>query len=120
MSLTQIIRVWRAFNPPQVEKPKNALNFGILGAANSAPVLTRSSGMTLTIPTKLHPEVTVRAVAARDPNRAEEFAKKHGIPEIKDSYQATLNDPNIDCVLVPLQIALHFEWAVPRRQTCSP
>ena len=43
--------------------------------------------MTLTIPAKSHPEVVVQAVAARDRNRAEEFAKKHGIPEIKDSYQ---------------------------------
>lgn len=43
--------------------------------------------MTLTIPAKLHPEVIVQAVAARDRNRAEKFAKKHGIPEIKDSYQ---------------------------------
>lgn len=105
MSLTQIIRVWRAFNPPQVEKRSDALKFGILGAANSA-------GMTLTIPAKLHPEVVVQAVAARDRNRAEEFAKKHGIPEVKDSYQAILDDPNIDCVLVPLPNALHFEWAV--------
>jgi predicted dehydrogenase len=46
-----------------------------------------SSGFTLTIPAKLHPEVIVQAVAARDRTRAEEFAKKHGIPEIKDSYQ---------------------------------
>ncbi len=43
--------------------------------------------MTLTIPAKSHPEVIIQAVAARDRDRAEKFAKKHGIPEIKDSYQ---------------------------------
>ena len=43
--------------------------------------------MTLTIPAKSHPEVVLQAVAARDRDRAEKFAKKHGIPEIKDSYQ---------------------------------
>jgi hypothetical protein len=43
--------------------------------------------MTLTIPAKLHPEVVIQAVAARDRKRAEEFAKKNGIPEVKDSYQ---------------------------------
>ena len=35
MSLTQIIRVWRAFNPPQVKKRSDDLKFEILGAANS-------------------------------------------------------------------------------------
>jgi hypothetical protein len=43
--------------------------------------------MTLTIPAKLHPEVVIQAVAARSRTRAEEFAKKNGIPEVKDSYQ---------------------------------
>lgn len=34
--MTQIIRVWRAFNPPEVEMQSDALKFGILGAAKSA------------------------------------------------------------------------------------
>ncbi|KAJ4287122.1 hypothetical protein N0V88_007744 [Collariella sp. IMI 366227] len=105
MSLEQLVRVWRAFNPPTLEKRDDALKFGILGAANSA-------GMTLTIPAKLHPEVKIQAVAARDRKRAEEFAKKNGIPNVRDSYQEILDDPNIDCILVPLPNALHFEWAV--------
>ncbi|KAH6974601.1 hypothetical protein BKA56DRAFT_490586 [Ilyonectria sp. MPI-CAGE-AT-0026] len=105
MSLAQLKRVWWAFNPPTVEKRSDALRFGILGAANSA-------GMTLTIPAKLHPEVVIQAVAARNRKRAEEFAKKNGIPQVMDSYQDILDDPNIDCVLVPLPNALHFEWAV--------
>ncbi|KOS18113.1 D-xylose 1-dehydrogenase (NADP(+)) 2 [Escovopsis weberi] len=105
MSLSQLIRVWRAFNPPPVEKRGDALRFGILGAANAA-------GMTLIIPAKLHPEVVIQAVAARDRRRAEDFARKNGIPEVKDSYQDILDDPNIDCVLVPLPNSLHLEWAV--------
>ncbi|KAI6754913.1 hypothetical protein HG530_012665 [Fusarium avenaceum] len=105
MSLVQLKRVWWAFNPPTVEKRSDALRFGILGAANSA-------GMTLTIPAKMHPEVVLQAVAARDRKRAEEFAKKNGVLEVKESYQDILDDPNIDCVLVPLPNALHFEWAV--------
>ena len=36
MSLEQLTRVWKAFNPPTLEKRKDALKFGILGAANSA------------------------------------------------------------------------------------
>jgi predicted dehydrogenase len=41
-------------------------------------------------PAKSHPEVIVQAIAARDRARAEEFAKKHGIPDVKDSYQGML------------------------------
>ena len=36
-----------------------------------SPVLTTSSGMTLIIPVKLHPEVIVQAAPSRDRNRAE-------------------------------------------------
>jgi predicted dehydrogenase len=43
--------------------------------------------MSLIIPAKSHPEVIVQAVAARDRSKAEAFAKSHGIPEVKDSYQ---------------------------------
>jgi predicted dehydrogenase len=43
--------------------------------------------MALMIAAKSHPEVIVQAVAARDRARAEEFAKKHGIPDVRDTYQ---------------------------------
>jgi predicted dehydrogenase len=43
--------------------------------------------MSLIIPAKSHPEVIVQAVAARDRSKAEAFAKSHGIPEVRDSYQ---------------------------------
>ena len=36
MSFTPLTRTWRAFNPPTLEKRKDAIKFGILGAANSA------------------------------------------------------------------------------------
>lgn len=42
--------------------------------------------MALVNPAKGNPEVIVYAVAARDKKRAEAFAKKHGIPHVKDSY----------------------------------
>jgi predicted dehydrogenase len=74
--------------------------------------LTTNSPLSLIIPAKSHPEVVVQAIAARDRTKAEAFAKKHGIPEIKASYQDILNDPNIDAVFIPLPNGLHFEWAV--------
>ncbi|KAL5116715.1 hypothetical protein ACEQ8H_005327 [Pleosporales sp. CAS-2024a] len=106
MSWTPLDRVYKALNArPTQPKRGDALRFGILGAANSA-------AWTLTNPAKLHPEVVVQAVAARDRKRAEEFAKANNIPDVRNSYQEILDDPNIDCVLVPLPNALHFEWAV--------
>lgn len=45
--------------------------------------------MALMTPALSHPEVVVQAIAARDRARAEEFAKKHGIPEVKDTYEGT-------------------------------
>ena len=98
-------RVYTAFAPPTVEKKNNAIRFGILGAAKIAP-------LALITPAKSHPEVILQAVSARNRARAEEFAKKHGIPDVRDSYQEILDDPNIDAILIPLPNNLHFEWAV--------
>ncbi|PYH88055.1 putative oxidoreductase [Aspergillus ellipticus CBS 707.79] len=102
---SSIRRVFTAFAPPAVEKKSDALRFGILGAAKIAP-------LALVTPAKSHPEVIIQAVAARDLTRAEEFAKKHGIPDVRGSYEEILDDPNIDAVLIPLPNGLHFEWAI--------
>ncbi|KAH8885998.1 NAD(P)-binding protein [Thozetella sp. PMI_491] len=93
------------FKPPVVAKQDGALKFGILGAANIAP-------MALILPAKSHPEVIVHAVAARDKTRATTFAKEHGIPVVRDSYDYMLNDPDIDVVYIPLPSGLHFEWTL--------
>lgn len=70
------------------------------------------SPFAIIIPAKSHPEVVVQAVAARDRSKAAAFAAKHGIPDVKDSYQAILDDPSIDCVYIPLPNGLHYEWAL--------
>jgi predicted dehydrogenase len=63
------------FNPPAPEAPtESPLRFGILGAANIAPIA-------LILPVKNHPDAVVKVVAARDQKRADAFAKKHGIPK---------------------------------------
>lgn len=43
--------------------------------------------MALITPALSHREVVVQAIAARDRSRAEEFAKKHGVPDVKNNYQ---------------------------------
>ncbi|RYO74939.1 hypothetical protein DL764_010621 [Monosporascus ibericus] len=96
-----ISRLWQVFNPPKVEKRGDALKFGILGAASVG----------LIGPAKSHSEVIVQAVAARDRKKAEAYAKSHGIPDVKDTYRDILDDPEIDCVFIPLVNSLHYEWA---------
>ncbi|KAK4187190.1 hypothetical protein QBC35DRAFT_239263 [Podospora australis] len=99
-------RNWNIFSPPgAAPKAKDALRFGILGAAKIAP-------MALIAPAALHPEVIIAAVAARDRKKAEAFAKKHSIEKVFDTYQDLLNDPTIDAVYIPLPNGLHFEWAL--------
>nr|XP_036586175.1 fructose-bisphosphate aldolase [Colletotrichum truncatum]KAF6796582.1 fructose-bisphosphate aldolase [Colletotrichum truncatum] len=98
-------RNYFAFNPPIAPQQDGALRFGILGAANIAP-------LAIIIPAKSHPEVVIQAVAARDQKRAATFAAKHGIPDVLPDYQAIIDDPSIDCVYIPLPNGLHYEWAV--------
>ncbi|KAE8555212.1 hypothetical protein EYB25_003760 [Talaromyces marneffei] len=99
-------RIYESFiSPPEVPKTDNALRFGLLGASDIAP-------MSLLRPAKTHPEVIIACVAARDRARAEEYAKKHGIEGVHDSYQDVLNDPSIDCIYIPLPNSHHYEWAI--------
>ncbi|PON22686.1 hypothetical protein TGAM01_v208372 [Trichoderma gamsii] len=103
--MSMIGRLWGCFNPPTPPKSSDAIRFGVLGAASIAPY-------SLFNPAKSHPEVIVQAISARDRSKAEAYAKSHGIPEVKDTYQEILDDPNIDAVFIPLPNSLHFEWAV--------
>ncbi|ROV92921.1 hypothetical protein VSDG_06321 [Cytospora chrysosperma] len=98
-------RVYTSFSPPVAEKKSDAIRFGVLGAA-------KITSIALITAAKSHPEVVVQAVAARDRARAEEFAKKHGIPDVRDTYQDILDDPDIDAIFIPLPNAMHYEWAV--------
>jgi len=94
-------------------------------------LLTLSSYLGLILPAKSHPEIVLQAISARDRTRAEEFAKKHGIPDVRDTYQGDfysrndegvyadngyteeiIDDPNIDAIYIPLPNSLHFEWTV--------
>ncbi|XXG61327.1 hypothetical protein AAC387_Pa04g3016 [Persea americana] len=52
---------------------------------------------------------------SRTPEKAKRFAAENGFPEtVKTygSYEAVLDDPNVDAVYVPLPTALHLRWAV--------
>jgi len=81
------------------------LRIGILGAAAIVP-------MALTGPARSVPEVEVLAIAARDPRRAQAFARRHKIPRAHAGYAALLADPEIDAVYNPLPNSLHAEWTL--------
>ncbi|HEY8046774.1 MAG TPA: Gfo/Idh/MocA family oxidoreductase [Streptosporangiaceae bacterium] len=81
------------------------LRIGTLGAAR----ITRAA---LIRPARHTPEVTVAAVAARDPERARRFAAKHRIRRVHDSYQDLIDDPAIDAVYNPLPNSLHAQWTL--------
>lgn len=50
------------------------------------------------------------AVAARDRDRAEEFAARHGVERVLDGYQDVIDDPEVDVIYNPLVNSLHAEW----------
>jgi xylose dehydrogenase (NAD/NADP) len=51
------------------------------------------------------------AVASRDQARAEAYAAEWDIPRAHGSYQALLDDPDVDAVYISLPNSLHAEWA---------
>ena len=54
----------------------------------------------------------VVAVASRDADRAGAYAVEHGIPRSHGSYEALLEDREIDAVYISLPNSLHVEWSV--------
>lgn len=50
------------------------------------------------------------AVASRSPEKAFSYAQEWKIAKSYDSYDALLEDPEIDCVYIPLPNDLHLEW----------
>ncbi|NTY62705.1 Gfo/Idh/MocA family oxidoreductase [Mycolicibacterium sphagni] len=79
------------------------VRIGILGAASVAP-------QALVNPARDNGEVTVAAVAAREVSRARTFAAEHKIARVHDSYEALINDPELDAVYNPLPNGLHGKW----------
>ena len=81
------------------------LRIGILGAAN----IVQNA---LINPARRVDGVTVAAIAARDPARAQTFARKHHIAQVHATYADLLADPTIDAVYIPIPNGLHGEWTI--------
>lgn len=78
------------------------LRIGVLGAA-------RISDKAIVVPAQLTGHRLV-AVAARDRGRAEQFAADSGVERVMDSYQAVIDDPEVEVIYNPLPNGLHGPW----------
>ncbi|KAH7568133.1 hypothetical protein ACOSP7_009434 [Xanthoceras sorbifolium] len=83
------------------------IRFGIIGCADIARKVSRAI--------TLAPNAVLSAVASRSLEKASLFAKANSFPpeaKIYGSYEALLDDPDIDAVYLPLPTSLHVKWAV--------
>ncbi len=81
------------------------IRLGILGTSEIAP-------RSIIQPSLSIKGVQVYGIASRELSKAEVFAKKHSIPNFFGSYQALLNNKDIDAVYIPLINSLHAEWTI--------
>jgi xylose dehydrogenase (NAD/NADP) len=58
------------------------------------------------------PKVDLVAVASRDRQRAEEYAGRWGIERAYGSYEALLEDPEIEAVYISLPNTMHCDWSI--------
>jgi predicted dehydrogenase len=55
-------------------------------------------------------ECDVLAVASRDPARATQYAREHGIERAYGSYEQLLDDADVEAVYISLPNSLHVDW----------
>ena len=84
--------------------PSQPLTIGILGAANIARLFIKAVQ-----PSR---KVSIQAVASRDIERGNAFARETGVPRVHATYEALLADPAIEAVYNPLPNNLHAEWTI--------
>jgi predicted dehydrogenase len=61
---------------------------------------------------KASPKVDLLAVASRDRERAESYAREWGIERAYGSYEELLEDPDVEAVYISLPNTLHCEWSI--------
>jgi len=80
---------------------KDVYRWGIIGAGSISAKF--AEGL------KSSPKAECYAVASRDLSKAEAFASKNGIMKAYGSYEAMLDDPDVDIVYIATPNNLHYE-----------
>jgi predicted dehydrogenase len=80
-----------------------ALKFGVIGPGSIADTFVSAIHR--------HTAQRATAVASRTPGAAEAFAQTHGIERVHPSYDALVNDPEIDAVYIATHISDHLPYA---------
>ena len=78
------------------------INWGIIGAGHIAHRFCQA----LSYDSRAH----LMAVSNRTIEKAQAFQSKHPCDKVYDSYQALLDDPDIDAVYIALPHLYHYEW----------
>jgi predicted dehydrogenase len=81
-----------------------AVRWGIISTANIArraflPAVREAGG-------------EAAAVAGRDRDRTQAWARDNGIPRPVVGYQALIDDPDVDALYIPLPNSMHAEWTI--------
>jgi predicted dehydrogenase len=83
---------------------RSNLRFGVLGTAliatKVAQAIHKAKGASLA------------AIASRTAAKARSWAARHDCPKWFGSYEALLDDPDVDVVYVPLPNSMHHEWTI--------
>ena len=80
------------------------VRWGILGTARIATKVAAAIHR--------NPSSELAAIGSRDGARAQQWADEHKAARAYDSYEAVLDDPEIDAVYIPLPPLLHHEWTL--------
>lgn len=89
----------KPFNPE--EKSMKTFNVGIIGAGHIAEKMTRTLAQV--------PEVSVMAVASRSADKAAAFASMLGVERSYGSYDAILEDADVDLLYIATPHSCHYE-----------
>ena len=82
----------------------NAVKWGIMSTANINRKVIPGAHAS--------PKIDLIAVASRDQARAEAYAKTWEIERAYGSYEALLEDPDVEAVYISLPNTMHIEWSI--------
>jgi len=82
-----------------------AVRWGILSTG-------RINQLALLEPARQTDRAEVIAVASREQERAEAYARKHGIERAYGSYDAQFDNPDVEAIYISLPNSLHADWSI--------